>query len=370
MRFARTVMFMALLTTLPSLAHSRTWYVKADSTGDAPTIRAAIDSAQAGDDVLVGPGTYTWTSEGATGGYGMITMKAGIWLHSEAGPEATTLDAESMATVIWCSGLAQETTIEGFTITGGYRDGLSSDGGGGIHCSESNLTVTGNIIRNNVAQNIWGGAGGGGIFSSRSPNALITNNVIRANSSANYGGGIACWRESPDITFNVIEGNSAEIEGGGVFCAFFVATIGNNTLVGNSSPVGAAIHMEYESSPSIHHNVIVSSLGGAALNCEGDSFPTITCNDLWDNVGGDGNCALGADNFSADPMFCDESQSDYHIHDDSPCAPDNSPAACGLIGALPVACWGAPLGLATGALVTILLGAAGACRIARSRRKH
>ena len=43
----------------PIGAFSRTWYVRNDGTGDAPTIQAAVDSASSGDTVLVGPGTYS-----------------------------------------------------------------------------------------------------------------------------------------------------------------------------------------------------------------------------------------------------------------------------------------------------------------------
>ena len=292
--------------------------------------------------MLVAPGTYTWTSEGASGWYGMIMMKAGIWLHSEAGPEVTVLDAQRLASVIWCSGLSEQTTIEGLTITGGYRDALANDGGGGIHCSESHVTITGNIIRDNVAQNIWGGAGGGGIFCSDSPNAVIANNLITGNTSANYGGGIAC-NSSPTIMNNVIARNSADIQGGGIHCRFCTATLVNNTVVANSGPQGAAIDCRYSFAPMISQNVIAHSLGGAALYCDESSSPTITCNDLWDNEGGDGNCALGADNFSADPVFCDPDAGDYYLHEDSPCAPDNSPAGCGLVGALPVGCGPVPV---------------------------
>jgi len=40
----------------PIGAVSRTWYVRNDGTGDAPTIQAAVDSAAAGDTVLIGLG--------------------------------------------------------------------------------------------------------------------------------------------------------------------------------------------------------------------------------------------------------------------------------------------------------------------------
>jgi hypothetical protein len=334
-----TVLF---FLSLPASVESRTWYVKVDGTGDAPTIRAGIDSAQAGDDVLVGPGTYTWTSEGATGVYGMIMMKAGIWLHSEAGPEVTVLDAESQASVIWCSGLSEDTVIEGLTITGGYRDALANDGGGGIHCSDSRLTITDNIVTDNVAQNMWGGAGGAGVFCADSPNALIANNVIIGNTSANYGGGIAI-NSSPTITGNTVVENSAEIQGGGIDCRFYTGAITINTIVGNSAPEGPGINCEYSSTPLISRNIITASLGGPTFHCDASSAPVITCNDFWNNEGGDGNCAQGAGNFSADPMFCDAAAGNYHLHQDSPCAPDNSPAGCGLVGALPVACGPVPV---------------------------
>ena len=57
-------------------------------------------------------------------------------------------------------------------------------------------------------------------------------------------------------------------------------------------------------------------------------------------------------NFSADPLFCNAGAGDYTLAEASPCAPENSPAECGLIGAFPVACVN-PIGVAVEAAPTI-----------------
>ena len=90
----------------------RTWRIRPDGSGDAPTVQAGIDSSQDGDVVLVAPGTY----------YENINLRGkGIHLVSEAGPEATILDgSRGDAPVIVCkSHEHNDTIIEGFTMTGG-----------------------------------------------------------------------------------------------------------------------------------------------------------------------------------------------------------------------------------------------------------
>jgi hypothetical protein len=366
MRQPSLVILGLLLVLVTSPAYPRTWYVKLDGTGDAPTIQAGIDSAVAGDDVLVAPGTYTWTNQGTSPQLGMIRLKSGVWLHSEAGPEVTVLDCEDIETVIWCSGVDDLATIEGFTITRGQRDGLPDAGGAGIHCNAASPTIRGNIITDNAAETVWGGAGGGGIYCSYSSAPLIEDNIISLNTSESYGGGIACWNSSPTITGNFLLADSASTEGGAIFIYSCDATISNNTIVASHSAVGAAIQIENDSATTIQSNIITGSSRGAALNCEGSGVALIECNDLWDNAGGDGNCTLGGDNFSADPMFCDAPAGDYHLHEDSPCAPGNSPAGCGQVGAFAVGCWAAPFSYIGIALATLGVGALGGLRLIAS----
>jgi parallel beta-helix repeat protein len=282
---------------------AKTWYIKPDGTGDAATIQAGIDSAVAGDTVLLAAGTYTGVGNRDIEFRGMA-----ITVTSESGSIVTIIDCESLGRGFYFNGEGPASILSGVTIQNG-----SADGGGGIYCYNSSPT--------------------------------ITDNTITGNSAASVGGGICIddYTSSPTITNNIITGNTAGSHGGGICCRYdSYPTITHNTLSENSAPVGGGIYCSYFSNPTIKNTIIVFSSQGEGICCEEGGYPNITCCDLYGNAGGDALCGqdLGG-NFSADPEFCGVSGVDnLYLQSDSPCAPGNHPgaASCGLIGALPVMC--------------------------------
>ena len=77
----RILIILAITASLASTAEARTWYVAVDGSGDAPTLHAAMDSANAGDTILVGPGTYEIET--------CLDVPAGVSVISENGPHET-----------------------------------------------------------------------------------------------------------------------------------------------------------------------------------------------------------------------------------------------------------------------------------------
>jgi hypothetical protein len=62
---------LCLLVLLSSALQARTWYIKEDGTGDAPTIQAGIDSAAHPDSVLVaGTAEFQGSTRLTKGGWG------------------------------------------------------------------------------------------------------------------------------------------------------------------------------------------------------------------------------------------------------------------------------------------------------------
>jgi hypothetical protein len=107
----------------PAASHARTWRIRVDGGGDAPTVQAGIDSAVAGDVVLLAPGTYTWTQQQASTST-MLRLSPGVTLRGEVGALSTTLDAESRGRILACVD-AGEVVIEDLT----FRHGVApSDG--------------------------------------------------------------------------------------------------------------------------------------------------------------------------------------------------------------------------------------------------
>jgi hypothetical protein len=86
------------------------------------------------------------------------------------------------------------------------------------------------------------------------------------------------------------------------------------------------------------------------VTCIGGHSTFLTCCDVYGNAGGDWvGCLAGQSgnygNLSADPLFCDATNNNFGLGANSPCAPDQSPAQCGLIGARPVVC--GPIGVSS-----------------------
>jgi len=220
---------------------SRTWHITPDATGDAPTIQAGIDSAAAGDDVLLAVGTYTWTSQG-TSGTSMIRLKPGVWLHSEGGAPETLLDAQEQGRVMLLQDAGNAVRIEGLTLQNGRsRPGFEFAGGAGILAlGATEPTIVSSVIQNNIA---FDPPNGGGVYCNV---ATITNCTFLDNGAyRGGGGGLLCGAAT--VSDCVFKRNGAGDGGAGGAIATSSATIencffeDNGVASGTLAPGGAIV---------------------------------------------------------------------------------------------------------------------------------
>jgi hypothetical protein len=275
---------------------------------DFATIQAAINAAVSGNIIMVKAGIY----------YENIVMEDGITLLGE-GADVTIIDGGESGSVI----TARNTTpaeISGFTIQNG-----KSDGGGGINAddSEAILTISNNIIINNsssfggaicgqlgrsvIKNNIIGHNSGwnGGAIDARGE-YLFVNNIVVHNNAGNHAGGIMVYGTDcrPVIKNNVIAYNSTSGKGGGILCT-------NN------------------SNPTIINNIIVNNVAsniGGGIGFEVGGSANISYNDVWGNNSDyGGGASAGVGDISADPLFVDPDNGDYHLQVGSPCIDAGDP---------------------------------------------
>ena len=155
-----TIVFVLCVVVAAAPASARTWYVKADGTGDAPTIQAAIDSASGGDVVLVAPGTYDDTTHVQVGDSLEVVnvhLYKNLKLLAEGDPTNTTIGWSESDIAIYVSGVNSTAEIRGFRIETTFRPYLCLDGAAapaqldfqvGIRCDASSVVISGNDIVN------------------------------------------------------------------------------------------------------------------------------------------------------------------------------------------------------------------------------
>ncbi|MEZ5064803.1 MAG: right-handed parallel beta-helix repeat-containing protein [bacterium] len=119
-----------------------------------------------------------------------------------------------------------------------------------------------------------------------------------------------------------------------------VVHITDNTLYGNEVVSGrSGFGILTEVPAEFSRNIVVGSGGGAAVYVNPvTEQPYGGCNVFWDNPGGNfENYAPKPTDLQADPLFCNPDANDFHVAEQSPCAPGGIPS-CGQIGAWPVGC--------------------------------
>lgn len=278
--------FLAVLFFSPFNLRSATWIVKSDGSGDAPTIQAAIDSAFAGDTILVFAGLYVENS--------IFINKDQLTLISKEGPENTILeDSDPPPNILGLSN-SSHVVVKGFTFRNCVWTALTL-----YQCY--NILIEDNIFSNNVLH---------AIYVELCSNVTIKECLLYENSNGIYMLGNGCILSNNTISHNAGDG----------VCLQAIATyeLSNNLIVYNDMGVTTGI--------------------GSSIIC--------SCNNVF-NYGF--NYTIDPDptgtngNISIDPQYCafdPPGSGNFYIQSDSPCLPGNHPIGypCGLIGKYSAGC--------------------------------
>ena len=336
-------------------------YVNAEANGardgtswaDAlPSVQEALHMALNGAQIWVAEGTHKPT-QGRTDRRGRdssFQMKPGVALYGGFNGTETALDQrdwEGHVTVL-SGDIGQEgapddncyhvvrgatgATIDGFTITGGRGDGSGPDHrrrAGGLYNDGASPRVVNCTFRDNYA--LYGGA-----IQNRFGAEPVIENCLFERNSATHGGAIQNDACSSTITRCLFIGNLAQEQGGAMDNrAGASPTIYNCIFTANSAgDEGGAMMNSRAPKPTIVNCTFSGNTarrGGVLFNNE--ASPVLTNCILWGNQGTEsGNnifnyprsypkvtysCVegghAGKGNISADPLFADPAQGDFHL---------------------------------------------------------
>lgn len=326
------------------------YVVNPDGSGDFPTIQAAVDAAGFGDIIKLGNGTFL-----GNGNRDVVIAKPGLTLRSQWGDSSTcVIDCqgaeyhEHQALVL--TSAASQTTLERFTVTGGFSTTLS---GCGLNLAGVSPVVRGIVFRGNHAVN------GGAIFCGSNSNPEVTGCVFEGNTADNAGGAISLnasggsyeyctfrdnggyWgggamylhTSTPDVDHCLFTGNHSDHWGGAIHGnqPATLASFSSCTFDGNSAETGGCFYLRENCVINLSASILTNSSQGEAVYVKtgGQLDASCGCLDVFGNAGGDyvGGLAdfAGLPGFLAvDPQYCDAGSGVYSLSDGSPCLAVNS----------------------------------------------
>ncbi|MBM4117031.1 hypothetical protein FJ251_04695 [bacterium] len=307
---------------------------------DYSTIAAALAACLPGDTVLIAPGTYT-----GSGNYGLTLPAFDIVMLGTGGSEQTILDCDLRGRgLVVGGGQTPATLIAGLTIRRGYTTGVATAAGAGLRIIDASPTLRDLRVEDCTA---WTWGGGIHLHASEAQLAEI---IIAGCYAHTCGGGISMSESSPVLRQVLVHDNTSGDWGGGFYCLDSSPVIESCTVVANDGPAGGAGLALAGGNPQIVASVIafngVTPSEGGIHGLSPLPALTITCSDLWGNAGDAYTGTLadfmgGEENLAVDPLFCNLSAGDWHLHAESPCLPGGN--GCGLqMGALGQGC-AAPL---------------------------
>ncbi len=308
--------------------------------GDQPTIKAGVNAASDGDEVVIADGVYTGEGNRHISVRGKV-----ITVRSENGPAMCIVDCEGKG-----GGFSLDTssTVEGLTITNG-----AAIYGGAISCRDASPTIRGCVLIGNyaeirggalhsnggrpvlidclIAENTASEAGGVGI---RDGEAVLIDCEIRDNEVFYQGGGVGTRGLGGTVTLigcTVTRNRTMYVGdgGGGVWCDFADIDLINCLITDNVSGSGAggAIYSDLSGHATATNCTIVGNTGAlksttlvTARNCilwnNGTTEIVGNVDIGFCNVRGGWN---GTGNIDVEPRFVRAASGDYRLRFSSPC---------------------------------------------------
>jgi predicted outer membrane repeat protein len=357
-----------------------TYVVNPQGTGDFPTIQEALDAIWPGDTVELTDGVFTGDGNRDI----LFPGTADITLRSQSGDpllcvincQADSADPHYGMTMDF--GVDSTALIQGITIAYAYDGAVKcinedprffgcrfdynagdaavvtySSNSSFDHCSFYGNTAGGmyayrshhrmyncSFITN--SRNLDGGA----LYCTDglvSANLDLVECLFTANNSGEDGGAIYFRGDSLRISRCVFQLNSAQDRGGAIAMSAPYAFINRSTLAENSASEGGGIRISPDDHVILSNLIIAFSTEGEAVYCDSTSTVMVDCSDFYDNAGGDWvGCVSGEygvnGNIALNPYFCDIEGYNLRLDVASPCASENSPPGCGIIGCYDTAC--------------------------------